>query len=475
LNTLLLRKPWNQWLADIFGQINANRERGTKKVPDIDIMNDISRIGTMLGKPPTQRDYGQNGSYPLSMVLRRKKWNEWLESSFCSVNYNRSKDSKTKKIPEQDLIDDVRHVANELGHAPTRGEYDKWGRYSSDTIVVRKPWVEFATEACGEKPASIQISKTKATEEELLEQLKILAKTLKRTPLKEDLGGQNGFSYIPYVRAFGTFGNALVKAGLIDPLNRHCTSRHELVDELKRVYALLGHTPSQEEFLENSPMRSSGPIYSEFGSWTKVLLEAGIPVVRARNVSVEDIKTALRKWHAENNGDDSCLEYWKIRKAKKNLRFPYSCNTISAKFHPMTWEEIMRECGFPNYVTKDHYVAGRKRGNHTGADGNEYLSALELEIGNLLFELRNDGKVLSYEYEAEVCPNKAWTCDFKVFLPSGRIVWLEADGLRNNRSSPYAAGDNEKIKFYADNGMEFAIVSYASPDILRKVGQILFP
>lgn len=140
LNTLLLRKPWNQWLTEIFGQINADRERKTEKVLDIDIMNDIKRVGTLLGKSPTQREYDQKGTVSLSMVLRRKKWNEWLESSLGSVNYNRANDSKTKRIDDLELVDDVQRVATELGHTPTRGEYDEFGYFSSDTIVARKPW-----------------------------------------------------------------------------------------------------------------------------------------------------------------------------------------------------------------------------------------------------------------------------------------------------------------------------------------------
>jgi hypothetical protein len=474
LNTLLLRKPWNQWLTEIFGQINADRERKTEKVLDIDIMNDIKRVGTLLGKSPTQREYDQKGTVSLSMVLRRKKWNEWLESSLGSVNYNRANDSKTKRIDDLELVDDVQRVATELGHTPTRGEYDEFGYFSSDTIVARKPWVEFIQKVCGLEPSKVvPINREKATDEELLEQLKTLVRTLGRTPLKSDLGGENGFGWSAYERAFGTFGNALVAAGLIDSLNRYCVPREELIAELKRVYVLLGHTPSENEFLANSPIRSNGSIYSEFGSWTQGLLAAGIPVTKAQHVSIDEIKTALQKWYVENNDDNSCLEYWKLRKAKKNRRFPYSCVTISAKFHPMTWEEIMHECGFSNYVTKDHYISGRKRGNHTGLDGNEYLSSLEKEVGNFLFELKNSGNLQNYEYEAKVCSDKAWTCDFKVTFPDGRILWLEADGLRKNRHSPYASGKNEKIQFYIDNDKDFAIISYSSSDIRNAVRKSL--
>jgi len=474
LNTLLLRKSWNQWLTEIFGQINEVRKTKRERATALEVLLDIKCVCDKLGKPPTQAEYKVAGKHPLGTILRHRKWNDWLKLATGSVNYNRTEDSKTRRIGDQDLADDVRRVATELGHAPTRSEYNEHGRHSSDTIVVRMPWMEFIQKVCGLEPSKIaSVNRSKATNEELLAQLKRLATTLDRTPLKEDLGGQNGFCYTAYVRAFGTFGNALVAAGLINPLNRYCVPREELVVELKRVYGLLGHTPSETEFLENSPIRSNGSIYSEFGSWTKAFLAAGIPVIKARNISVDDIKIALQKWHTANNGDDSCLEYWKIRKAKKNKQFPYSPNSVSAKFHPLSWEEIMRECGFPNYVTKDRYVTGRKRGDHTGADGNEYLSSLEKEIGDFLFELKGSGNILDYEYEAKICPDKNWTCDFKVTMRDGRAVWLEADGLRNNRNRPYSSGNNEKIAFYGNNGMDCRIVSYSSPNIRWAVADSL--
>jgi len=473
LSTLLLRKPWNQWLIDIFGEINNNREPRAKKILDSEFTEDVRRVATMLNKSPTQKEYDKHGLYPLSAALRRKKWNDWLISAVVSVNYNRSESSRTKRIPDQNLANDIKRIAIELGHIPTRGEYDEMGDFSSDTIVIRKPWEKFAKGACGNLPTPTHINKMKVADETLLEQLKNLKEKLNRTPLKEDLGGQNGFGYNTYVRAFGTFGNALVAADLIDPLQRYCVSRQELIDELKRVYILLGHTPSLNEFFVKSPIRSSNSICSEFGSWTKALLAADILVIKAKNVSIEDIKIALQKWYIENNNNDSCLEYWKIRKAG-DKKFPYSCNTIKKKFHPLSWQEIMRECGFSNYTTRDPYIAGKKKGNHTGTDGNEYLSSLEKEVGDFLFILKNTNRIKDYEYEAEVCPDRLWTCDFKIVMPDDRIIWLEADGLRQNRRDPYNSGTNEKIKFYVDNGMGLAVISYTSSDIIKTIEEALF-
>jgi len=236
LNTILLRKPWNQWLMDIFGQTNA-RERRTAYIPDEEIINDIKQVEQKICKIPTQREYEQEGKYLISMIQRRKKWNEWLELACGATNHNIS---RTSKIPDQELVNDILRVAKELGHIPTRGEYDKLGHYAPDTITSRKPWCDFAQDACGiHVPKQIPVNVRKITDEELIAQLINLNQKLGRIPTKDDLGGTNGFGSSPYVRAFGTLGKALVAAGLINPLHRCCVPRQEILDELKRVYYFL--------------------------------------------------------------------------------------------------------------------------------------------------------------------------------------------------------------------------------------------
>jgi len=471
LNTIINRRPWTHWLNDIFGCTDSKYKKD--QIPDTEIIKDIQQLGIKLDKIPTQDEYKQYGFYSLSRLSRRKRWNEWLKLAYGIVNHNCKLDP-SNKISDQELQDDLRRVASELGHIPTHREYNKMGYYSSDTIISRKPWIDFIQECEINLPKPTDINKRKISNEELIKQLINLKEKLGRTPRKEDLGGENAFCSSVYARAFGTLGNALVAAGLIDPINRYCVSRQELINELQRVYKLLGCTPSGEEFLENSPMTNCGRIHAEFGSWTQALLAANIPIIVAHKVSAEDIKIALKKWHDENNNDDTCLEYWKIRKAKQNMKFPYSCNTISAKFDFVPWENVMHECGFPNYTTKDYFVHGQmKRGNHTGQDGNEYLSTIEKDIGNRLFELKTNGKIFVYEYEVRVCAEKLWTCDFKITFPNGVILWLEADGMRKTRKDPYTSGTNEKIEFYKRSGIKYEIISYNCSDICQAVDKIV--
>lgn len=297
----------------------------------------------------------------------------------------------------------------------------------------------------------------KISNEELIDNLQAMCEKLGKVVAKEDLRLSKGSKYSinAYKRAFGGFNKALMAAGITPNQHRGLTKEDYLAD-LQRIYKLLGHTPSMKEFDKHSKTNSWRTVYNVFGTWTKALLAAGIPIETSNNVSKQDVLDALQTWYDQNDQDTGCLEYWKIRKARARREFPYSPNSISSKFQ-LPWEEIMQQIN-PEYTTKNPFIC---RGTFEGKDGNIYLSSIEKEVGDLLYEFQKHGKIKTYKYEALVCPNKTWTCDF---LIDGRL-WLEVDGMRNNRSDPYNSGENEKIAYYDEHNLPYEVVSYRNANI----------
>jgi len=110
---------------------------------------------------------------------------------------------------------------------------------------------------------------------------------------------------------------------------------------------------------------------------------------------------------------------------------------------------------------------------YIGKDNNIYVSLLELKTGNHLFYLVNNNKIKDYEYEAKVCKEKSWTCDFLIFCNSGNKVWLEIDGMRKNRKYPYLLGENNKIEYYKINNFDYAILSYNNRDLIKSINSLL--
>lgn len=302
----------------------------------------------------------------------------------------------------------------------------------------------------------------KITRDELLENLLELQSSLGRVPRKEDLRLNKGsrFGASAYKREFGSISGALLAANMKPHQIRGLDSK-AVLEDIKDVFVSLGHTPQHEEYKLHSNIGYSFPkIRNMFGSWTKALIKAGIPVINAGKVDSDFVLEELRKWHTKNNGKQESLSYWFIRKAKARRDFPFSCSTIKNTFPNQPWEDIMKQID-PSYESNDPFM---RRSNYVGEDGNIYKSKLELEVGNHLNQLKLSSQIIDYVYEARVCNDRLWTCDFLISNNNGEELWLEVDGLRNNRKTPYKLG-NEKIKHYLAEGMKFHIISYNNRNI----------
>jgi hypothetical protein len=372
------------------------------------------------------------------------------------------------KIPNEKLIEDLKRVAKTLDKKPTQAEYSKFGKYSTTTFTNRKPWNKWLMEVFGEvNKKTTKENIRKISKEDLITNLLNIYDKIGKVPQKSDLKfGKYGVS--GYNRVFNNFCGALLATGF-KPYQQRGLSNEDLKNDLRRVYELLGHTPSLEEFTEYTQSVSGATIHSRFGSWTKALLAADIPIAKAQKVSKQDVIEALEKWYNQNNCDTRCLEYWTIRKAHDRRDFPYSCETISAKFNKISWEDIMKTID-SNYQTIDQFV---KRGFFKGKDKNIYLSSVERHSANILYALKKENKIKDYEYEAKVCENRSWTCDFKIILNNESVLWLEIDGMRNNRKVPYGSGENEKIEHYKNTSMDYEILSYNNKSFKKSIHRMV--
>jgi len=309
----------------------------------------------------------------------------------------------------------------------------------------------------------------KISNEDLIENLQELYIKLGRVPKKIDIQVNKGSKYgcSAYIRAFGTLANSLLAADL-KPHQIRGLEKKDVVEDIKKIYKQLGYTPQHEEYKKYSNIAYSFPtICKLFGSWTKALIAAEVPVSNAGKANKEFILQELQKWYVKNNCDVNCLSYWTLRHAKKNGEFVFSCATIKNHFPNMVWEKIMKQID-PLYETKDPFI-GRK--SYEGKDGNEYLSLLELRVGDYLCDLKEQNKISDYDYEMPVCIDKLWTCDF-VVESNGKKLWLELDGMKNNRKMPYSSGHNEKINYYIENKFDYAVLTHSN-NIVNKLNLLL--
>ncbi len=132
----------------------------------------------------------------------------------------------------------------------------------------------------------------------------------------------------------------------------------------------------------------------------------------------------------------------------------YSCDAYSRRFG--SYIKAMHALGFTDYQNQSIYHAQiQTKGN----DGLIYKSMFEAEIANYLLNKKTSSTITDYVYEKKVCEDRTWTCDFLITLPDDSKMWIEADGMGENRSVPYGP-ENEKIKYYIDNYFRFYVIKY---------------
>ncbi|MGF7396259.1 hypothetical protein PQ692_14535 (plasmid) [Thermoanaerobacterium thermosaccharolyticum] len=110
------------------------------------------------------------------------------------------------------------------------------------------------------------------SDEELIEYLHELYTELGRTPGKRDL---EKYSYDAYRKHFGSFNNALLKAGL--PLKRHANySDNEILSWIQNFYKANGRSPYEFEFIK---LFGDSTLFTRrWGTWSNTLKAAKVPV-----------------------------------------------------------------------------------------------------------------------------------------------------------------------------------------------------
>jgi hypothetical protein len=433
-----------------------------------ELIFDLLKVTKSINKIPNVNEYYEFGIYSIESFYRIRKWSEWQDILSTKTKLERT---NSMKVPREDLIEDFKKVYKIINKVPSKTDYSNHGKYCCALYTKEMSWRAWQELVFGKDiPETAGKRPEKISDEELVKNLIELYDTLGRRPKKEDLT-LGKYSINAYRRAFGNLANSLIKAGLFERQFKN-VSKDEVADDIKEVYNKLGRTPKLEEYFEHSRKKFSYCIIKEhFESWNKALEFCNILVWSPHIVSKQDVEDALHEWHNKNNKSSSCLSYCQIAESHSTRDFPYGPETIKSKFEGMLWREIMLECGFTDYKTFNLFA---RDGGIQGKDGNWYISAIEVTVADCLFQLKQEGKILSYEYPKKVCEGRNWTCDFFITIKEDvEPKWLEIDGMLNMRREPYDSGKNEKIEYYKNNNMNFAVISYYQPDIMNKLLEIL--
>lgn len=188
-----------------------------------------------------------------------------------------------RNISDEELLKDILRVAKALGKdSITNKEYvDNGGKYHWSTIHRRfNGWLN-ALRLCGLTPSKKQVDTGSGTytqhfitTQELIDDMKRVSALLDKTTFSSheyDLNGQ--YSSATFFIRFKSWNNALESAGLVpfEVPSGKRISEYDVLEEIERIWILLGRQPTTTD-IKNGISKYSLHIFERrFGTWRKAL------------------------------------------------------------------------------------------------------------------------------------------------------------------------------------------------------------
>lgn len=195
----------------------------------------------------------------------------------------------TERKIKAELLSEIDRVKRELSKTPTAEDMTQKGKYSSSTYIrIFDSW----NEALRQANAGIN-KRGEVPESELLSQLISLADQLEHSPTVEDIRKHSEFGVTTYTNKFGSWNEALERAGLERNIQRNIT-KSELTEQLIQFADTLGRTPTKPEMNKKGPY-SATTYQQKFDSWNEAIEQAGLQTNIEHNISNDKLIKEIKR------------------------------------------------------------------------------------------------------------------------------------------------------------------------------------
>nr|WP_316614660.1 HNH endonuclease [uncultured Ruminococcus sp.] len=218
----------------------------------------------------------------------------------------------SRDITDGELLNDMKRVASLLNqNYLSKSEYKKQGQFSPSTIDYRfNGWIN-ACKKCGFEMHPQY--REKVSDEEVLSDMISVARQLGKQNLKRDEYSQYGKH--DAAKHFGSWNNALRKAGLDITLNRDIT-KEDLFNDLEAVWIKLGRQPTSTEIKAGVSKYGLTTYIRWFGRWSNALKEF---VEYINNVEDEPLEGELPV--QEDELEETAIKHRTKRDINLRMRF----------------------------------------------------------------------------------------------------------------------------------------------------------
>ncbi len=171
------------------------------------LIESLRGLKLKLGRNPTSLDLGKKNNVPERCVFEDRfgSWNNALIAAGLNIN------CYYRKWGKEDIVKWLKYKYDEFGETPGIRDFDADPQAPAKN-TVRKLFGNW-TNAIRE--ANLPVKRF-TSEDELIGVLKKLSRKLNRTPTRCDIDKLSGmYSYNPFVRKFGSYTAACLRAGLV--------------------------------------------------------------------------------------------------------------------------------------------------------------------------------------------------------------------------------------------------------------------
>lgn len=262
------------------------------KIAKEDVLSDIRRVADVLGKEPSKADYNKHGEY--STYPAQTKFGSWTAAKEAAgVDVNR----ENEYVPKADVLKDLEQVAEAVDGPITKAVYEENGEFHPSIIHKRCGSILEALEVIG---FSHRVGKAPngVDEERVKRDIRAVAEQVGHAPSRNEYAENGKFSEILTRIKFGSWSEARVAAGTEGgPTQNTHISKDEIEPKLRELADILGRAPSQTEFDEWADV-SFMTVIDRYGSWNAAMEAIG-EEPNQNDVEIESLILELQRLYEE--------------------------------------------------------------------------------------------------------------------------------------------------------------------------------
>lgn len=191
---------FDSW-SDVLAAAGYDLSEQQHRISDEELCEELDRLATELGDTPTLQDLREKGKHSATTYIDRfGSWQAALEAAGYEPR------EPTTEIRKDDLLTELQDVAQELGERPTAPQMNEHGEYWASTYRRRFDSWSAALEAAGFDDVP---TRGRVSEEDLLEELRRLADELGERPTMSTMREEGKYSTSTYARRFGSWSDAI--------------------------------------------------------------------------------------------------------------------------------------------------------------------------------------------------------------------------------------------------------------------------